>query len=177
MKALRGMIVSLTIFLLLFMPDGAAAQPDYIRLHILANSDSLSDQVLKLCVRDDVREAAKKLLSGCTDADTAWRVVCDNRQYLSEAAAQSAARHGFTGGVSLETGVSDFPQRQYGGETVPAGAYRAVRIVLGAGEGRNWWCVVYPGMCLPSDADVDRPVEFYSAIWRWLVRIREAVFS
>lgn len=71
---------------------------------------------------------------------------------------------------------SPFPDRVYARELVPAGDYRAIRITIGKGEGRNWWCMVYPSMCLPEDADVDAPVEFYSSVCRWFMRLKEAIF-
>ena len=77
--------------------------------------------------------------------------------------------------VSLDLGVFPFPDRTYGEELVPAGYYRALRITLGEGNGRNWWCVVYPSLCLPETADIDGTVEFYSSIFRWAIRMWEAI--
>ena len=84
---------------------------------------------------------------------------------------------GFSGDVRLETGVFPFPDRVYGDEVVPAGEYRALRVVLGDGKGRNWWCVIYPSLCLPEQADMDAPIEFYSRIFEWFLAIREAMNS
>lgn len=168
------------LFLLLLLaavalPAGASAQPDYIRLHIIANSDSLIDQSVKLCIRDDIRTLTSSLLADCDDSDTAWQILWENQNDLLTTAQKSARRYGFHGDVSLEMGVFPFPDRTYGNELVPAGDYRALRITLGSGEGRNWWCVVYPSLCLPEDADTDKPVEFYSFICRWAVKIWEAI--
>ena len=172
----RSRFLLILLLLISFaLPAAASAQPDYIRLHIVANSDSLIDQSVKLCIRDDIRALTSSLLADCSDTDTAWAILLDHQSELLTAAQESARRYGFTDDVSLETGVFPFPDRTYGNELVPAGDYRALRITLGRGEGRNWWCVVYPSLCLPEDADIDKPVEFYSSICRWAVRIWEAI--
>lgn len=175
MKPLRHFLLLTAVIAVLMSPLHASAQSDYIRLHILAQSDSLHDQAIKLCVRDDIRAYSTELLSGCSSPDEAWQILCSHQNQLLQTARKSAERCGFDGPVSMELGVFPFPDRTYGEELVPAGDYRAVRITLGEGEGRNWWCVVYPSLCLPETADVDRPVEFYSSIFRWAVRMWEAI--
>lgn len=175
MKPLRRTFLLLTMLLALLSPLRASAQSDYIRLHIVAESDSLHDQAVKLCVRDDIRAYTTALLSESSSPDEAWQVLLAHQEKLLGIAQESAARYGFDGSVSLDLGVFPFPDRTYGGELVPAGDYRAVRITLGEGKGRNWWCVVYPSLCLPETADTDRPVEFYSSILRWAIRMWEAI--
>jgi len=175
MKPLRRTILLLCMITALILPARASAQSDYIRLHILADSDSLKDQIIKLCVRDDIREYTSALLKDCTDSDAAWQILQAHQNELLETAETAARRYGFKGCIRAELGISDFPDRTYGDDLIPAGEYRAVRITLGGGEGRNWWCVVYPSLCLPDTADTDKPVEFYSSIWRWAVRMWEAI--
>lgn len=175
MKPLRRTILLLCMLAALILPARASAQSDLIRLHILADSNSMEDQIIKLCVRDDVREYTSALLKDCANPDAAWQLLQAHQNELLGAAETAARRYGFGGSVRTELGVSDFPDRTYGGELIPAGEYRAVRITLGSGEGRNWWCVVYPSLCLPETADTDKPVEFYSSIWRWAVRMWEAI--
>jgi len=175
MKPLRYFLFLLAAMAALFLPLRASAQSDYIRLHIVADSDSLHDQAVKLCVRDDVRSYTAELLKSCANAGDAWTILRNHEKELLSLAEASAARYGFSGNVSLDLGVFPFPDRTYDDELVPAGDYRALRITLGKGEGRNWWCVVYPSLCLPETADIDKPVEFYSSIYRWAVRIWEAI--
>ncbi len=141
---------------------------DYIRLHVVAEDDGDAAQALKLKVRDAVLEAARPLLADCPDADAAWKRVCDNADALRLAAEDRARAEGFVGPVAAETGTFGFPDRDYGGVFVPAGEYRALRVVLGAGQGHNWWCVLYPTLCLQGDAAPGEPVVFYSVIWDWL---------
>ena len=175
MKPLRHFLLLTAVIAVLMFPLRASAQSDYIRLHILAQSDSLHDQAIKLCVRDDIRAYSSSLLSGCSSPDEAWQLLCAHQNQLLQTARKSAERCGFDGPVFMELGVFPFPDRTYGEELVPAGDYRAVRITLGEGKGRNWWCVVYPSLCLPETADIDKPVEFYSSIYRWVIRVWEAI--
>ena len=175
MKPLRHFLLIAAVIATLLTPLRASAQSDYIRLHIVAQSDSLHDQAVKLCVRDDIRACTSELLNGCSSPSEAWMLLQAHQNQLLQTAQESAQRYGFDGNVSLELGVFPFPDRTYGEELVPAGDYRAIRITLGEGKGRNWWCVVYPSLCLPETADTDRPVEFYSSIYRWAILVWEAI--
>lgn len=139
------------------------AELDWVRLHVVAADDSAEAQALKLEVRDVVLTEARSLLKNVKSADAAWLLVNENLDALESAARACVS----TEGVACETGVFPFPDRQYGDLLVPAGNYRALRVVIGAGEGRNWWCVLYPTLCDPEAVDPDAPV-FYSAIWNWL---------
>ena len=175
LKKLRSILIIFMILTAVVLPVRAAAQPDYIRLHIAASSDSLIDQAVKLGVRNAVRRYTDRLLAGCASADEAWDMLQAHQADLLAAAEEACERLGFSAGVMLELGVFPFPDRVYADELVPSGDYRAVKITLGEGEGRNWWCVVYPSLCLPEDADTDRPLEFYSSVCRWAIRLWEAI--
>lgn len=176
MKPFRLLLILLAV-LCLFPMTARADTPDYIRLHIPAHSDSPVDQAIKLGVRDEIRTYTASLLSGVTDADAAWQILCDHREEMEAIARACAASFGFDESVTLDMGVFSFPDRVYGDELVPAGDYRAVRITLGDGAGQNWWCVVYPSLCLPEEADGEGAIQFYSRILRWILKIREAIFS
>ena len=147
--------------------DGVKTE-DFIRLHVIANSDDDAAQALKLQVRDACLMCTRELLADCADADAAWETVNENLSLIELAATLRARTCGWDGGVHAETGVFDFPDRRYGGIVVPAGAYRAVRVVIGAGEGHNWWCVLYPSLCLTEDCASGEPVRFHSTILNWL---------
>lgn len=144
---------------------------DYIRLHVVAKSDSAWDQGVKLAVRDAVREEASALLADCESADEAWALLAENADAIKQAARAALRAWAPEDEAHLSLGVYDFPERVYGGEIVPAGEYRAVRVVIGEGEGKNWWCVLFPSLCLPTDADGAEPVVFYSALGRWLANL------
>ena len=119
-----------------------------IRLHVLANSDSQADQDLKLQVRDKVLAQAGTLLTGQEGVQAAAAVLQDNLDTLAQAAAQEIQNQGY--GYAVQVSLEDtwFPTRQYEDIALPAGNYQALRVVIGEGEGHNWWCVVYPSLCL-----------------------------
>lgn len=143
----------------------------YIRLHVVARSDSAWDQGVKLAVKDAVRDEAASLLAGCGTADEAWRVVQDNLDALEKAARETLREWDAPYEASACVGAFEFPERHYGQIVVPAGEYRAVRVTLGGGEGKNWWCVLFPSLCLPVGADEETPIVFYSGLGRWLAEV------
>lgn len=171
---LNRRFICLLILILLVGTAARAQSPsevpveDYIRLHVLAEDDSDEAQTLKLKVRDACLEATRTLLADCESADEAWALIRGNVKALEAAAADRARELGYYGPVAAETGLFDFPDRHYGGVFVPAGEYRALRVVIGAGEGHNWWCVLYPSLCLPEGVDPDAPIRFHSVILDWL---------
>ncbi len=172
----RRMLACLALavgWLLLTAPKALAdtAMEDYIRLHIVAASNSAWDQGVKLAVRDAVRREAASILGECASPDEAWTLLQKDLETLESAARAVLDEWGATCGASASAGVYAFPDRVYGAVTVPAGEYRAIRIVLGSGEGKNWWCVLFPSLCLPADADDVTPVVFYSSLGRWLARL------
>lgn len=126
----------------------ALSIPDPLRLHIIANSDNPADQAVKLQVRNAVLEQMSGVLSQARTKQEALQLLMDNGQLLQQTAEQTLAVAGMDYGAQLSVGVSDFPDRTYGDTFYPAGKYEALRIVLGSGTGRNWWCVMYPPLCL-----------------------------
>ena len=125
---------------------------DTLRLHIIANSDSDFDQELKLRVRDRVLEYTGKLFaeaSGKTEAEALAKYSAND---IKAAAEEVIAESGANYSVSVEITNMWFETRSYDGFTLPAGDYDAVRIIIGAGEGHNWWCVMYPMISSTSGA-------------------------
>ena len=121
-----------------------------LRLHVVANSDSEADQALKLRVRDRVLETARPLLTESKNAAEAEAVLSQNLPALTEAARREIRSRGSSAPVTITLEDAWFPTRTYGAAALPAGTYRALRVVIGAGEGHNWWCVVFPSLCLPA---------------------------
>ena len=121
-----------------------------LRLHVVANSDTQEDQVLKLQVRDAVLEQADLLLEDVTDRGEAEAVLSQQLQALAEAGAAVVAGAGYDYPVTVSLEDCWFPTKVYDGFSLPAGTYRALRIVIGEGGGQNWWCVVFPPLCLGS---------------------------
>ena len=112
-----------------------------IRLHVIANSDSEADQAAKLTARDRVLDTLTPLLAGCRSRGEAARVI--------EAAIPALEADG----VRVTLGEEYYPTRAYDGFALPAGRYLSLRVVLGAGEGHNWWCVVFPPLCTEALAE------------------------
>lgn len=144
--------------------------PPLIRLHVLAESDSAQDQALKMEVRDAVLSTAQGMLADCTDFRQAYAIL-DARIGEIEQAAQSAAGEK---AVCAQIGVEQYPDRDYGQFMLPAGAYHSLKVEIGAGRGQNWWCIVYPSLCMPGAADANEITELMrkqplrSAVWDWI---------
>ena len=124
-----------------------------VRLHVLANSDSEEDQALKLTVRDAVLEITTPLLRDCPDRATAAARIEDNREAIrtaAEAVIAAAGRDDLSGTVTVELGEESYPRRRYADCTLPAGRYLSLRIGIGEAAGHNWWCVLFPPLCMSA---------------------------
>lgn len=128
-----------------------------VRLHIVANSDSDADQQVKLKVRDAVIEAMSEKFSETTSPEEAERIVSENIPTIRQIADRVLKEEGFAYRSTAQLGNFEFPVKQYANLTLPAGRYDALRIVLGEGEGHNWWCVMFPPLCFVSDAKGEAP--------------------
>lgn len=125
-----------------------------VRLHILANSDSEEDQALKLQVRDAILDRAEEILRNSGDRQEAEMRLREALPELTELAAETVAANGYDYDVMAELTDTAFPTKEYEDFTLPAGEYLALRIVIGTGEGHNWWCVVFPPLCAQTTTDV-----------------------
>lgn len=150
----------------------AVRNGELVRIHILANDDSDAAQAVKLQVRDAILEAFTPLLSQVSDVRQAMEIVRENTD-LAQRTAEKAVRSAGRGEqVRVEFGVFDFPERIYGGQVVPEGEYNALRIELGEGKGKNWWCVMYPPLCFSGEKYTGE-VRFESGIVKWFRQWRE----
>lgn len=127
-----------------------------VRLHILANSDSEEDQALKLQVRDAILDRAEEILRGSGDRREAEAQLRAALPELTKLARDTVAANGYAYDVTAELADTVFPTREYDDFTLPAGRYLALRVVIGAGEGHNWWCVVFPPLCAQTTTDTAR---------------------
>ena len=125
-----------------------------VRLHVLANSDSEEDQALKLLVRDTVLDRAEALLAQSQNRAEAESLLRGQLLEFEELAAGVIAQAGYDYPVTVELEETQFPTKEYDGFTLPAGDYLALRVLIGAAEGQNWWCVVFPPLCTTAAADV-----------------------
>ena len=128
----------------------AALADQMLRLHVVANSDSEADQARKLLVRDAVLARASRLLEGVSDRRGAEEALAPHLDELAQAGAEALARTGTADPVRVTLDDQWFPTKEYEGFALPAGQYRALRVTIGEGRGRNWWCVVFPPLCLAS---------------------------
>ena len=128
---------------------------DVFRLHVIANSDSDEDQALKLRVRNAVLEASADIFGGAVSAADAKQLSEENLQLFEAAAAAEIAASGYDYPVHCEVGTVHFDRRVYGSAELPEGDYSALRVIIGEGDGRNWWCVMFPALCLPAVTNTD----------------------
>lgn len=128
----------------------AALAGQVLRLHVVANSDSAEDQAVKLRVRDAVLAQAQPALAGVADSVEAEQVLLPLLNELEQTASAVLTAEGYDPEVSVSISDQWFPTREYDSFALPAGQYRALRVVIGEGEGQNWWCVVFPPLCLAA---------------------------
>ena len=144
-----------TLFLTLagFEAGCSELRGNVLRLHILANSDSPPDQAVKLQVRDAVLTASEDIFKTAKSKDDALNLAKENTALLKAVAQNKLKELGVNQSVTVKVEKAYFNTREYENFTLPAGNYDAVRVLLGKAEGKNWWCVMFPSICLPAAAD------------------------
>lgn len=155
MKLIEKAIVVGFLFTVLFSLTGFANKCEdlstkILRLHILANSDTKEDQDLKIKVRDKIIEKSGDFLNCATNKTDAKEIIAKNLENIEKIAQEEIHSRGFNYPVHVELTDMYFPTRHYDDKTLPAGHYDALRILIGNGKGHNWWCVIFPQMCLGS---------------------------
>lgn len=136
-----------------FFPFAAACgslPENVVRLHVIANSDTEEDQAVKLMVRDAVLEEAAKWYDGAQTMEEASSLLCTHLESLAQTARETLAQQGMEYSANVQMTEMYFSTRDYGTFRLPAGRYRTLRVTLGEGKGHNWWCVVFPSLCLPA---------------------------
>ena len=131
-----------------FARDCDSLRDSTFRLHILANSDSEEDQRIKYALRDYMLTELGGVFGSCESKEETEARVRRNLPYIEQRANDFLRENGCSDTVHCEVGSADFPTRMYGSLTLPAGRYDALRVVIGSGAGQNWWCVLYPSVCL-----------------------------
>lgn len=119
-----------------------------IRLHVVANSDSQDDQELKLEVKEEIVDLLREELREDTSVVMAQQTLRDHLREIEEMAGRYIKERGYDYEVNAELGTCYFPVKEYGDMTFPAGEYKALKVNIGKSEGKNWWCVMYPTLCL-----------------------------
>ncbi|MGN1481806.1 stage II sporulation protein R [Porcipelethomonas sp.] len=128
---------------------------EVLRLHILANSDTEYDQNLKICVRDRLLENSEELFGGCETLDEMKQRANEKLDEINDMVLDVIHEKGYNYNSKTQLVNMEFDNREYGDITMPAGTYDALRITIGEAKGHNWWCVMYPPLCIPAAEEAD----------------------
>ena len=174
-----SLLLCATLLSVLPLEGEGAIYGEVIRLHVLAESDGEADQENKLAVRDAILEAYGEALSAA-DLASAAETVAAHIPAIKELAEQTLVTRGCTAPVTVTFEDEYYPARVYETLTFPAGTYRSLRVVIGEGEGKNWWCVLFPPMCVGAasgdvalTAPTQRPDAIGEGAWRLVSRTGE----
>ena len=118
-----------------------------IRFHVIANSDSKEDQNLKLKVKDNIIEYLYPFLENANSLDEARKIIIQNEDNILMITNETIKENGNNYSARVELAKDNFPDKSYGNITLPHGEYEALRIIIGDGNGKNWWCVMFPPLC------------------------------
>ena len=155
-SACIAFVLTVIYSLIPFQAECADISDEVFRLHILANSDNEEDQNLKLKVRDRVLEYTETLFKNAGSKEEAESIISDNLQNISNVAYAEVIDNGYDYKVKAEITNMYFTTRYYENYTLPSGMYDALRITIGSGNGHNWWCVMYPSICISSEEEQDK---------------------
>lgn len=173
MKYAIGIISAVAIVLIfaLCFPYGQKVQqPEYLRIHIRANSNSIEDQNVKYKVKEGVVEALIPILAEIETFEEAKEVMKDNFTLIESVANEILAQEGFTYTAKAAIDNEYFPTRSYDELTLEEGYYDALILRLGSGQGDNWWCLVYPAFCFTSTSN-EKNVVYVSKIWEIIKKV------
>ena len=137
----------------MLVKDRQKLREELIRFHVVAASDDPADQAVKLQVRDVVIAAFQEELQNFHDMDQAKAYLQENLPKIQAVANDVLAQAGFPDTATVSLCLEEFATRVYDTFTLPAGLYESLRIVIGEGEGQNWWCVMFPSFCLPATSE------------------------
>lgn len=122
-----------------------------IRFHVIANSDKEEDQNLKLKVRDEVITYLQPKLEKSSSLKESENIIKNEYENLEKISKDIIVENGYNYNVEVELQYSNFPAKQYSSVVLPAGKYKALKIIIGEGKGKNWWCVMFPPLCFVDD--------------------------
>lgn len=153
-------ILLVTALILHYLPihGEAAIYDDVIRLHVLAHSDSAEDQTEKLAVRDAILAAWGEPLSRAKSRAEAETVARQHLSDIQKTAEDTLRARGSDRTVCISLTEESYPTREYESFRLPAGTYLSLRVMIGDAEGQNWWCVLYPPLCLATAVDGEIPL-------------------
>lgn len=167
---MKTKVLGVILLLLTLIVQGAIlAVPDVIRLHIVANSDALQDQEVKELVRDRIVTELGPVFAEMEQEEVAYWIQ-HNKDIIQGIAQDELRKADFNYTAKVQFGVADYPTRLYGEVTYPAGKYRSLRIQLGEGVGRNWWCIMFPPLCFVRETvevAEENSQEVIVKFWLW----------
>ncbi len=156
MKRIIVSVLALALIFLLgsyYYAEEKPLQDSVFRLHVIANSDSIEDQALKIAVKNEIVQLLKDEFSSQEDVEQARELAQDHIPLIRETAREVMAQQGYDYPVEVKVGEYPFPTKSYGNLVFPSGEYQALRVTIGQGQGKNWWCVLFPPLCMVSDSD------------------------
>ena len=143
-----GLVIAVTVCLHSGM-KAKAISDKLVRLHIIANSDNEYDQELKLKVRDGIIPIVSEITKDSTDILQAREHILNNLESIKEKAEKIVKQNGYDYDVNISMERGYYPSKNYDNFALPAGEYDGLKIIIGNGEGKNWWCVLFPPLCIP----------------------------
>ena len=150
---LFGLICAIALSFARFETQCDELRDGVLRLHIIANSDSKEDQELKLAVRDEILKNSTDIFKNCNTVEDAILTADSKIDEINEIANNVLKQNGFDYDARVSVGDKYFNTREYDDFTLPAGTYKSLVVDLGDAKGKNWWCVVFPCVCVPSASD------------------------
>lgn len=139
--------------IIVLIRDQMQLKENLIRLHVVANSDTQEDQSLKLRVKDAIIANLEPVMSNAASKSEAQAYLAEHLAGITQIAYDTIRTEGYDYPVSVSLAEEAFPTRQYDTFSLPAGVYDALRIKIGQAEGKNWWCVAFPTLCIPKTSD------------------------
>ena len=149
-------VICMSVLLIFLLPTHGESDvyDSVIRLHVVANSDSEEDQALKLMVRDAVLKTANNISLDTSDVSEAKEVFESNLFQLEAAAQECIKKEGYSYDVSVCLGEENYPTKNYEKLCFPAGKYLSLQVKIGDANGKNWWCVLFPPLCMSAASDM-----------------------
>ena len=144
------LLIACAVYMVYVIKDRKTLNDQIIRLHVVGASDTDEDQNTKIMVRDAILDRLRELTEGATSKDQVQEILSQNLEILQDTANQVLQQAGIEQCAYVTLQKEAFETRVYDTFSLPAGVYDSLRIVIGAGEGKNWWCVVFPDLCVPA---------------------------
>lgn len=152
---LSALLLLIALLSILPIHSESLIYDEVLRLHVIANSDSDADQELKLFVRDAILEETQKILKNVKSREEAEKIISEHSALLENIALETVRKNRFDYSVALELGKEKYPTKNYESCAFPSGEYLSLRIKIGEASGENWWCVLFPPLCLSAATDKD----------------------